>query len=150
MDTEYSIRRLELQDVNESYFQLLSALREHTPPSMSEAQDLFDFMRNRPETYGIFVAVHNPTKKVVGTGTLLIERKYLRGVSKVGHIEDVIVHPEHRGKHLGMALVSKLAEEAKAQGCYKSILASAEDKQRFYEKCGFKRKDSEMALYYQD
>ena len=40
-------------------------------------------------------------QRIVGTGTLLIERKVIHSCGLVGHIEDVVVHSDYRGLSLG-------------------------------------------------
>lgn len=71
----------------------------------------------------------------VGYGVVLIEQK-IRG-GKVGHLEDIVTHPQHRGRGLGRELVEALAEEAFNLGCYKVALHCQPHNVAFYEKCGF-------------
>jgi glucosamine-phosphate N-acetyltransferase len=79
-------------------------------------------MLARPETYYILVFEHVPTKRIIATATLLVERKFLRNAGLVGHIEDVAVDPEQRGKNLGKRVIVALTEIAEKVGCYKTIL----------------------------
>ncbi|KAJ9523892.1 hypothetical protein QJQ45_020094 [Haematococcus lacustris] len=81
---------------------------------------------------------------LVGTATLLLERKFLRHCGKVGHIEDVVVDERCRGARLGLRLITALTEAAQAAGCYKVVLDCSEDNVAFYEKCGLRRKDVQM------
>lgn len=89
--------------------------------------------------------LHEP---ILATAALLIERKLLRGGGLVGHIEDVVVDEKARGKRLGKLVVEKLSEIAKEQGCYKVILDCSEDNAGFYERCGFEKKEIQMARYF--
>lgn len=84
----------------------------------------------------------------MGTATLLLERKFLRHCGKVGHIEDVVVDERCRGARLGLRLITALTEAAQAAGCYKVVLDCSEDNVAFYEKCGLRRKDVQMANYF--
>uniref|UniRef100_A0A061R1F9 Glucosamine 6-phosphate N-acetyltransferase n=1 Tax=Tetraselmis sp. GSL018 TaxID=582737 RepID=A0A061R1F9_9CHLO len=86
-------------------------------------------------------------QRVVATATLLVERKFIHGCGKVGHIEDVVVDPGYRGQRLGQRLIEDLVGRAKAGGCYKVILDCSEDNAAFYEKCGLSRKEIQMVLY---
>jgi GNAT superfamily N-acetyltransferase len=79
-------------------------------------------MLARPETYYILVFEHVPSKRIIATATLLVERKFLRNAGLVGHIEDVAVDPEQRGKNLGKRVIVALTEIAEKVGCYKTIL----------------------------
>ena len=86
----------------------------------------------------IYVAYIND--KIVGTVTLLIEDKIIHDGSKVGHIEDVVVHSDYRRLNIGKLLINHCVNIAKEKGCYKVILDCDEDNILFYEKCGFKTK----------
>ena len=79
-------------------------------------------------------------------GTLVIEKTYLWG-SNVGHIEDIIIDKNHRGKGYGKILLNKIIEKSKKYGCYKIILYCEEKNVGFYEKNGFQQKNVEMSLY---
>lgn len=73
---------------------------------------------------------------VVAFGVLLIENKVRGG--KLGHIEDVVSHPEKRGIGAGSLVVRELMELAEALGCYKVALHCQERNVGFYEKQGLK------------
>src|SRR5947207_3011814 len=60
--------------------------------------------------------------RVVGTATLLIERKFIHHGGLVGHIEDVAVHKDYQRQGIGTSLVKHITEEARKLGCYKVIL----------------------------
>ncbi|GFP96528.1 glucosamine 6-phosphate n-acetyltransferase [Phtheirospermum japonicum] len=78
--------------------------------------------------------------KIVGTGSVFIEKKFIRNCGKVGHIEDVVVDSSVRGKQLGKKIIGFLSDHARRMGCYKVILDCSVNNRPFYEKCGFKQK----------
>ena len=80
-------------------------------------------------------------------GTLLLERKLIRGAGCAGHVEDVVVDASCRGRGVGQLLLGALVAAARAAGCYKVILDCSESNAAFYAKCGFARKELQMALY---
>lgn len=84
---------------------------------------------------------------IVGTAALLVEKKFIRGASAAGHVEDVVVDSTVRGQKLGARLVAACAAEARAKGCYKVILDCSEDNVPFYQKCGLTRKEVQMVQY---
>ncbi|KAI4341967.1 hypothetical protein MLD38_026634 [Melastoma candidum] len=88
------------------------------------------------------------SRKIVATGSIFVERKFIRGCGKVGHIEDVVVDGSTRGLSLGKRVVSFLADHARSVGCYKVILDCSMDNRAFYEKCGFKQKEVQMVRYF--
>ncbi|KAG0213817.1 Glucosamine-phosphate N-acetyltransferase-like protein [Mortierella sp. GBA30] len=85
--------------------------------------------------------------KIVAAGTVLIERKFIRQLGLVGHIEDIAVSADQQGKKLGLRIIETLKVLGQQQGCYKVILDCSEKNVPFYEKCGFERKGVEMGWY---
>ncbi|KAI4138224.1 MAG: hypothetical protein L6R39_006904 [Caloplaca ligustica] len=109
--------------------------------------DRYDWMARRGDEYYILV-VCDGERKVVGTGALLVERKFIHNLGLVGHIEDIAVAKDQQGKKLGLRIIEALEFVAQKVGCYKSILDCSEANEGFYAKCGFKRVGLEMAHYY--
>lgn len=91
---------------------------------------LFRHLKSCPETYYIVVIIDPQTDQMVAHGTLVNERKFIHGGSVVGHIEDIVVSPDVRGRGLGLKLVSGLRDLATSLGCYKVILDCKEEKIR--------------------
>lgn len=87
------------------------------------------------------------TNKVVATGTILIEHKFVHKNGLVGHIEDIAVDSNQQGKKLGLRIIEALKFIGQTTGCYKVILDCAVKNIPFYEKCGFAPKESQMAWY---
>lgn len=80
---------------------------------------------------GIYVyKIHD---QIVASAKLVIETKCYESL---GHIEDVITHPDYRHKGYGKQLVQALAKIALKE-CYKVIVDCKEELTDFYEKCGF-------------
>ncbi len=72
---------------------------------------------------------------VVGYGSIFIERK-IRG-GKMGHIEDIAVHPGFRKKGIGKLLINALYQISQEEKCYKVSLVCKEHNLFFYQKCDF-------------
>lgn len=85
--------------------------------------------------------------KIVAAGTIVIERKFIRHLGLVGHIEDIAVAGDQQGKKLGLRIIETLKAIGQGNGCYKVILDCSEKNVPFYEKCGFERKGVEMGWY---
>ncbi|KAI9657468.1 MAG: Glucosamine-phosphate N-acetyltransferase-like protein [Bathelium mastoideum] len=90
------------------------------------------------------IVIINETDKIVGTGTLVVERKFIHDLGIVGHIEDIAVAKDQQGKKLGLRIINALDYIAS-----ESILDCSEANEGFYKKCGFKRAGLEMAHYYE-
>lgn len=104
-------------------------------------------MSSIPSTYFILVIL-DPSQTIVGTGAVIVERKFIHNMGMVGHIEDIAVAKNQQGKKLGLRIIQALDAVAKNVGCYKAILDCSEANEGFYVKCGFKRAGLEMAHYY--
>ena len=82
--------------------------------------------------------------KVVAYGAIVIENK-IRGES-AGHIEDIVVDKNMRGKNVGIDLIKELVKIAKEKGCYRVTLFCDKPLLNFYEKNGFKISGNEIVL----
>jgi GNAT superfamily N-acetyltransferase len=105
-------------------------------------------MASRNDTYYILV-ICDSSKTIVGTGGVIVERKFIHNLGLVGHIEDIAVAKNQQGKKLGLRMIEALDYVARQVGCYKSILDCSEANEGFYVKCGYKRAGLEMAHYYE-
>lgn len=105
-------------------------------------------MNSVPSTYFVLVIL-DPSQTIVGTGAVIVERKFIHNMGLVGHIEDIAVAKNQQGKKLGLRIIQALDAVAQGVGCYKSILDCSEANEGFYVKCGFKRAGLEMAHYYE-
>ena len=86
--------------------------------------------------------------KIVAYGSVVIENK-IRG-EIAGHIEDIVVDEEVRGKMLGVLLIKELVEVAKRKGCYRITLFCKEELINFYSRNGFKVNNVIMKKYLQE
>jgi len=78
--------------------------------------------------------------KLIGCGTLFIEPKLTYGGCNMGHIENILVHPDCRGKGYGEYLVKMLLELANKQKCYRVDLNCTSELEQFYNKNKFQKK----------
>lgn len=123
----------------------------------------FNFLRNSGRTYYTIVIVEKASDQIVGVGTVFLERKFQRGISCVGHIEDIAVDERQQGKKLGLRIIQALTSISENTGAYKTILNCSDKNIRefsgymislpgradcslpaFYEKCGYEKKENEM------
>ncbi len=78
-------------------------------------------------------------ERIVGMVLLLWTVSTFLG-GKVALLEDVVIHPEERGRGLGSQLLRAAIEEASASGCLRITLltdSSNREAQEFYERAGF-------------
>ena len=139
------IRRLQKNDVSldSEFFPILNQLSETVDWHKLEFGNLWDAYANDKRLH---VLVAEKYGKIMGTGAVFVEQKFLRGGGKVGHIEDVVVDNRSREKGVGKAIIDSLVEIAKEEGCYKVILNCSNENVPFYIKCGFKLTENEMRM----
>lgn len=145
--TSIKVRALELEDFDKGFLTMLGQLTTVGDVTREKFEERFKEVSESPD-YHIAVVEDLDSGKVVGTAALIIERKFIHECSKVGHIEDVVVDSEVRGKRLGQRLIEELMRVCKERGCYKVILDCAEHNVAFYEKCGLTKKEVQMVKYF--
>jgi glucosamine-phosphate N-acetyltransferase len=145
----YTIRSLQKEDYSKGFLDCLRVLT--TVGDITEAQwnERYDWMNTQGKG-GYYLLVVEDGNRIVGTGALIVERKFIHNLGVVGHIEDIAVAKDQQGKKLGLKIIQALDFIAEKVGCYKSILDCSEANEGFYVKCGFKRAGLEMAHYYED
>ncbi|KAF7369115.1 Glucosamine 6-phosphate N-acetyltransferase [Mycena venus] len=141
------IRPLASTDHGRGHLAVLSVLTVATDLGEAAWIAQFNAMRAAPKTYYSLVIVDKKSDKIVGAGALFVERKFLRGLGSVGHIEDIAVDKQQQGKKLGIRIIQALTHISESSGCYKTILNCSDDNIPFYVKCGFEKKENEMAKY---
>lgn len=84
----------------------------------------------------------------VGSGTVIIEPKIIRGGKSVAHIEDIVVSSKYRGKKISQSILNQLKDFALNSNCYKVILDCAESVSGVYKSNGFEIKGLQMGQYF--
>ena len=136
------IRELEKGDYHKGFLKLINYFTRDPKPVSHE-----EFIKVFESTTNSIVLVVEQEEKIVGTAKLLVEQKFHNNFSKMGHIEDVVVLEEYRGKGFGKLLMKKLIEFGKEKGCYKIVLNCNQENVEYYKKLGFIEKGAEMSLY---
>ncbi|KAI9163630.1 glucosamine-phosphate n-acetyltransferase [Paramyrothecium foliicola] len=144
----YQLRALRSTDYATGFLDCLRVLTTVGEFSEEQFREQYKTMSAQGGYYIIVIEDTNRAgeAKIVGTGALIVERKFL---GAVGHIEDIAVAKDQQGKKLGLRLIQALDYVAEKVGCYKSILDCSEANEGFYVKCGFRRAGLQMAHYYE-
>lgn len=140
---EITITTLQKEDYYNGYLSLLKQLTTVGDISYADFCKKYDEMVNH-----VNIFVMREKDKIIGSGTIYYEPKFIHNLSYVGHIEDIVIHQDYRGKGLGKYLLNFLENESKNNGCYKIILDCSKNNAEFYKKCGFINKGVQMAKYY--
>lgn len=132
-------RQLNIHDYNQ--FKILINEFRKTEFSLTEFKEIL----NNEKYLGIYILEEN--NNLVGSGTILFEKKFIHNISLYGHIEDIIIKKEYRKKGLGKLLINNLVQVCKDRKCYKILLDCSIELINFYEKCGFKNNGNQMTIY---
>lgn len=136
------IRHLSLADLYEEENNFVKLLNYLSPTDYIIREDTF-YIR---EHMGIQTFVVTDDDIIVGTASIFIEPKFIRGGDSVGHIEDVVIHPDYQKTGIGRMLMEHLISLAKNSNCYKVILDCSNKVVGFYEKFGFRKHEYGMRL----
>ncbi|PCH37200.1 acyl-CoA N-acyltransferase [Wolfiporia cocos MD-104 SS10] len=144
------LRPLASTDYRRGHLDVLSVLTVVSDPGEAAWVEQFNALRAASHTYYSIVIVDKASDRIVAVGTVFIERKFLRGLGSVGHIEDIAVDKSQQGKKLGLRIIQALTGISENSGCYKTILNCSDSNIPFYQKCGYVKKENEMAKYAPD
>lgn len=145
---DFQVRKLEVSDNSKGFVELLQQLTVCDAISDENFEARFQELRSLGDDHVICVIEDTTCGKIIATGSVFIEKKFVRNCGKAGHIEDVVVDRDYRGVQLGKKVLSFLTDHARSVGCYKVILDCSNENKAFYEKCGFKQKEIQMAKYF--
>lgn len=106
-------------------------------------------MDRRSDTYTP-VVITDAAQRVVASGTLVTEHKFIHDCGMLAHIEDIVVCAEERGRGLGRLIIQQLKHLAHRQGCYKITLDCDVENEPFYSKTDFVSKGLQMCIYFRD
>ena len=128
---EINIHPLAQQHMTAVVDMLHQGLSEYRPPKEQFNEIWHDFKGQNH----LHARVAIFKEQVVGYASLTLTTT-IRG-GKLGHIEDVVSHPDHQRQGIGKALIHNLSELGKELGCYKIVLCCKAHNIDFYRKCGF-------------
>jgi glucosamine-phosphate N-acetyltransferase len=136
------------ENIKKQYLSLLGELTNVTEIS----DELFEINLKKINSIGkIFIGyVYQNDKSIelVGSGTIILEPKIIRSGMSVGHIEDIVVKSEWRGKKISQSILDKLTKFAFESNCYKIILDCVESIYPVYKSNGYEIKGIQMAKYF--
>ena len=133
-------RNIEKKDLDH-VFVLLNQLKQMDIDNIDKDSVWNDFIKNTASNS--IVGLYND--KIVAYGSVVIENK-VRG-EVAGHIEDIVVDSEVRGKMIGVSLIKELIKLAKNKGCYRITLFCKENLINFYARNGFELNNVVMKKY---
>ncbi|GAO15858.1 hypothetical protein UVI_02051600 [Ustilaginoidea virens] len=145
----YTIRPLDKDDYAKGFLQCLQDLTwtgDQTAEQFNARYDDMDTQGKGPYYY--LVIEHGG--RVVGTGAVVVEKKFIWNRASVGHVEEICIAKDHQAKGLGLAMIRALDSVARNVGCRKCLLNCDLAKSGFYVKCGYSSSGVEMQHSFDD
>lgn len=118
----YTCRPIQRSDYHAGFLDVLRVLTTVGDIGEEAWNARYEWMAQRNDEYFLLVITdesREPERKVVGTGALIVERKFIHNLGLVGHIEDIAVAKDQQGKKLGLRIIQALDHVAEQVGCYK-------------------------------
>lgn len=144
------IRPLASSDYARGHIQVLASLTSVVDPGEDAWKARYQELaasNGSASKYFVVVIVSKSSDKLVATGTVFLEPKFLRNLASAAHIEDISVDKSMQGKGLGKILIQALTTLSETAGAYKTLLDCSDDNVAFYNKCGYEVKGVYMAKY---
>lgn len=118
-----SLRPLSSTDHARNHLSVLADLTHCPDPGVEAWTARFHYMVQIKSTYYPIILLDTASDTVVATGTLFLERKFVRGLGTAGHVEDIAVSSTAQGKGLGKKVIEVLTALSESLGAYKVRLA---------------------------
>jgi glucosamine-phosphate N-acetyltransferase len=134
-DADFLYRRLEPSDYDLGFLESLAFLTKIGEVTKEDFLVQYSEMfPDKQDVYKILVIFDKAKGRVIGSGSLIIEKKFIRQLGTAGHIEDIVVSEGYRGRNLGKSMIELLKKLAEVNNCYKVILDCGQHNVGFYEK----------------
>lgn len=133
------IRKLQYSDY-EQFLLLINDFRK-TNFTLNQFKDFLSNEKN------IEIYVIEVNHQLLGSGTILFERKFIHNISLYAHLEDIIIKEEFQSKGYGKLLLNYLIKICKEKKCFKILLDCKNELIPFYQKCGFSLNSNQMVIY---
>lgn len=140
------LRPLCSDDYDKGFLQLLSLLTKVGDVTKEMFLKRFYAMTSCPGTYYLIVVEDTELAKIVASGTLVVEQKYIHEIAVRGRIEDIVVDDSCRGKKIGKLIVETLILLGEKLGCYKISLECKDPLLSYYTQFGFKLEEGQNYL----
>ena len=107
--------------------QLLQTISDFSPRK-SNYKKIWKEYSSQKNVFGVVAELDG---NIIGYGSVVIETK-IRG-GRVGHIEDIVCHPNKQRKGIGSKILDKLFQISKKERCYRCSLVRKNCNKKFYE-----------------
>ena len=128
-------------DEYQQLMELYLHLHETEIPPAALTKDLWERLVNDPDYHLIAAEEYG---KLVSTCTCVIIPNLTHGPRPYAWVENVVTHPDYRGKGLATACLDFAKEIALRENCYRLVLMTGsklESTLNFYERAGYNHTD---------
>lgn len=128
-------------DEYQQLMELYLHLHETEIPPAELTKDLWERLVNDPD-YHLIVAEEDG--RLVSTVTCVIIPNLTHGPRPYAWVENVVTHPDYRGRHLATACLDFAKDIALRENCYRLVLMTGSklpSTLRYYEQAGYNRSD---------
>jgi glucosamine-phosphate N-acetyltransferase len=134
------IRKLEKNDFK-NYLKLMNQFRPIDIEINFELfSNIYDHIFKSSE---IYIAILN--ENIIGSVTIIYEKKFINNCALYAHIEDVIVDKEFRNNKIGSKLLDYVKKIAIEKDCFKCTLVCNKNISTFYLKNNFEERGLNMS-----
>jgi len=137
------VKKEELGELLELYFHLHG---EAAPEIDGRIRDIWNSILSNPNYH---IIVGRAGDKLVSTCILVVVPNLTHGQRPYAWIENVVTHPDHRGKGYATAVLDYAKQFAQDENCYKIMLMSGtkdNNVYRFYEGAGYNSRDKKAFI----
>jgi glucosamine-phosphate N-acetyltransferase len=151
-DNFYSYINSNIEHLTELKNQYIKLMSELTLCEELDNENFYNKLKEINSIGSIIIAYkytgNEKSIEIVGSGSIIIEPKIIRGAKSVGHIEDIVIKSTFRGKKISQTILNKLKDFAESKNCYKVILDCDQSVCPVYMSNGFEVKGIQMGLYF--
>lgn len=136
-----SVREIVRDDLD-ALLELYTYLHDNPIPETSESLASLWESILADDKHHIIVAEYDG--KIVSSCVCVIIPNLTHGQQPYALVENVVTHPEYRGRGIATACLDHAKELAQKNNCYKLMLMTGSKKEstlRFYERAGYNSKD---------
>jgi glucosamine-phosphate N-acetyltransferase len=143
-NSDYTIRLLEPSDYFKGFLDLINTFTRN--PETKSYDDFCKILDIIHKQNSLIYVIEDKTK-IISSIKLIIEQKLHNNFKSVLHLEDIVTHTDYRKQGLATKLIQYAIDIGKLNNCYKIVLCSNPDNERFYINQGFIKKGTEFSLY---
>lgn len=144
---DYQIKPLESSDLEKHLGTYIQTVNNLSITPNIKLQDAINILHEISSQWTIIYIALNEVDWIIGSLTLLLEKKILRWGWLAGHIEDVVIRKWFEWHSIWSKLMETAIKKAKEQWCYKIILDCEQSLEKYYNKFWFKTDWFFMRMY---